>query len=123
MAETFRKCGVPLRAADNRRIPGWDQVRYRLEGDQGENGPPMILVAQNCVHLIRTLPEMQHDEIRPEDLDSDMEDHAVDELRYACMSRFRPRDATSKGSGKPKYGTFDWLIAGDKKQKSQYRMK
>ena len=123
MAETFRKCGVDLRAADNRRIPGWDQVRYRLEGDQGENGPPMLLVTQNCVHLIRTLPEMQHDGIRPEDLDSDMEDHAVDELRYACMSRFRPREAVSSRPGRPKYGTFDWLIAGDKKQKSQYRMK
>ena len=28
-----------------------------------------------------------------------------------------------KGHTRPKYGTFDWLIAGDKKQKSQYRMK
>ena len=30
---------------------------------------------------------MLHDPNRPEDLDSSMEDHAVDEVRYACMSR------------------------------------
>ena len=30
---------------------------------------------------------MQHDENRPEDLDTDAEDHAVDDVRYACLSR------------------------------------
>jgi hypothetical protein len=30
---------------------------------------------------------MQHDAKRPEDVDTDGEDHAADELRYACMSR------------------------------------
>jgi hypothetical protein len=30
---------------------------------------------------------MQHDTNRPEDLDTDAEDHAVDDVRYACLSR------------------------------------
>ena len=30
---------------------------------------------------------MQHDNHNPEDLDTDGEDHAVDDLRYACLSR------------------------------------
>jgi hypothetical protein len=30
---------------------------------------------------------MQHDVQRPEDVDTDGEDHAADETRYACMSR------------------------------------
>jgi hypothetical protein len=30
---------------------------------------------------------MQHDQARPEDMDSNLEDHAADEWRYACMSR------------------------------------
>jgi hypothetical protein len=30
---------------------------------------------------------MQHDKVNLEDLDTDMEDHVADELRYACMSR------------------------------------
>lgn len=75
---------VGLRHADNKRQPGWEQVRSRLAGDDGR---PMLYVMDNCRHLIRTLPAMQHDEVRAEDLDTEAEDHAVDELRYACMSR------------------------------------
>jgi len=47
----------------------------------------MLYVFSTCAHLIRTLPALQHDAGRPEDVDTDGEDHAADELRYACMSR------------------------------------
>jgi hypothetical protein len=30
---------------------------------------------------------LQHDQDRPEDLDTESEDHAADSVRYACMSR------------------------------------
>ena len=30
---------------------------------------------------------MQHDDKRPEDVDTDGEDHAADETRYACAAR------------------------------------
>ena len=36
---------------------------------------------------IRTIPFLQHDPDKPEDLMTDSEDHAADEWRYACMSR------------------------------------
>src|SRR5262249_41249202 len=36
---------------------------------------------------IRTIPSLQHDPDRPEDLDTGGEDHAADEWRYACLSR------------------------------------
>lgn len=82
---------VPFRPADNKRVPGrgamggWDQVRGRLEGD--DDGLPMLVTFSTCVDLIRTLPALQHDPLKSEDVDSDMEDHAPDETRYACMSR------------------------------------
>lgn len=85
-----RAAGLPLRRADNARVSqrgamgGWDQVRSRL---QGEAGRPMIYVFSTCVHLIRTLPALQHDPDRPEDVDTDAEDHAPDTLRYGCMAR------------------------------------
>jgi hypothetical protein len=41
----------------------------------------------NCVNHIRTIPSQVHDDIKVEDLDSDGEDHAADETRYAVMSR------------------------------------
>jgi hypothetical protein len=47
----------------------------------------MIFFFDQCRDTIRTLPMMQHSETNPEDLDTDSEDHAVDEVRYACMSR------------------------------------
>lgn len=123
LAETFRNAKVPLRKADNRRAPGWDQVRYRLEGDYGLDAPPMLLVAENCVELIRTLPELQHDDVDTEDLDTTQEDHAADELRYGCMSRPRPRsEPKDRNAGKPKHGTFDWLVSNDEKPRSRYRL-
>lgn len=90
IAETMARHKVFFKPADNTRIGangamgGWDQVRARLNGEEGK---PMLYLFGTGIHLIRTLPSAQHDEARPEDLDSDSEDHALDELRYACMSR------------------------------------
>ena len=82
---------VWFRPADNKRIArhgamgGWDQVRSRLVGDG--DGRPMLVVFSTCVHFIRTVPHLQHDEAHPEDVLTDSEDHAGDACRYACMSR------------------------------------
>ena len=91
IAETLQRGGVHFRRADNtrrstdKRMGGWDQVRNRLVGDV--DGNPMLFVFATGRHLIRTLPMMQHDQYNPEDLDTEAEDHAVDELRYSCLSR------------------------------------
>lgn len=47
----------------------------------------MLFFLDCCDDTIRTLPVLQHDEIDSEDLDTDGEDHAADETRYAVMSR------------------------------------
>lgn len=72
MAQRMAAHKVYWRPADNSRIAGWDQMRSRLIG---EDGLPMLYVFETCRELIRTLPAMQHDKTRPEDLDSDLEDH------------------------------------------------
>jgi hypothetical protein len=88
---------IRFRPADNARVPrngamgGWDQVRQRLKGDA--EGRPMLLMFSTCVDLIRTLPALQHDGSRAEDVDTEGEDHAPDEARYACMSRPLTREA------------------------------
>ncbi len=82
MAERMK--GVYWRGADNSRVAGWDQVRSRLVGTEGKPG---LYIFATCTHLIRTLPALQHDTHKPEDLDSDGEDHAADALRYGAMSR------------------------------------
>ena len=66
------------------------QVHYRLAFD--ENGFAMMYVFSNCRAFIRTIPTLQYDEHRPEDLDTDGEDHVADEVRYFLMSRpIKPR--------------------------------
>lgn len=71
--------------ADNARQAGWEYLHNLLA--PADRGQPLLLVHEDCRHTIRTLPLMQHDEDNPEDLDTDAEDHAVDETRYAAMSR------------------------------------
>jgi hypothetical protein len=74
---------------------GWDQLRARLRSD-GER--PALYVFSTCHDFIRTVPTLQHDPDRSEDIDTDAEDHVADEARYACMSRpYTPkqRDTTN----------------------------
>lgn len=91
IAERMARAGVMMRKADNRRVKiggaigGWDQMRERLSGDA--DGNPMVVTFSTCVDSIRTIPVLQHDPDRPEDLDTTAEDHAADDWRYACMSR------------------------------------
>jgi len=108
-AELIKAKLVPFRPADNKRVPargamgGWDQMRGRMVGD--EDGLPMIVTFSTCVDSIRTIPALQHDELKAEDIDSDMEDHAADEWRYACMSRpwIRPKREDEKPSNMTGY--------------------
>ena len=106
IGETLGRHGAYFRRADNarlgrdKRMGGWDQLRGRLRGDA--DGRPMIFFFDSCRDTIRTLPMMQHSETNPEDLDTDSEDHAVDEVRYACMSR--PFHATANSQTDDQYG-------------------
>lgn len=83
--------------ADNKRAPGWQQIRQRLRGLPGPTpevpGESLIYFLETCDDTIRTLPLLQHEERNPEDLDTDGEDHAGDETRYACMTRPTAIDA------------------------------
>lgn len=96
-------------AADNKRVTrqigdaakagpmgGWDQMRSRLIGTakrlpdgavDWSTGRPLIYFFSTCSDAIRTIPVLQHDQTRAEDLDTHAEDHAADDVRYACMSR------------------------------------
>lgn len=47
----------------------------------------MIYCFSTCLDSIRTIPVLQHDAAKAEDLDTHMEDHAADDWRYACMGR------------------------------------
>ena len=90
IAETAAQAGVYFHPGDHKRIAGWMQCHYRLRFD--EDGYPRMYVFKTCRDFIRTIPTLQYDEHRPEDLDSDGEDHAADEWRYMCMDRPMPSE-------------------------------
>ncbi|MBQ2446624.1 MAG: phage terminase large subunit [Oscillospiraceae bacterium] len=85
IADTAARHQVYFMKGDNKRIPGWLQLHYRLRFD--EEGLPLMYVFSNCKAFIRTLPLLQYDEQLPEDLDTRGEDHVADEARYFLMSR------------------------------------
>jgi hypothetical protein len=86
----------PFHEADNARVrtteawdkrgpmSGLDHLRARMVGSRGV---PMIYCFETCVASIRTIPTLQHDPARPEDIEKNAEDHAADEWRYAVLSR------------------------------------
>jgi PBSX family phage terminase large subunit len=85
IADTAAKHQVYFTQGDNKRLAGWMQVHYRMAFD--ENGYPMMYIFNNCKAFIRTIPLLQYDEHKVEDLDTDGEDHVADEVRYFLMSR------------------------------------
>lgn len=114
IAETFSRNMVYFTPADHQRIPGWMQIHYRLHFD--ENGIPMMYVFNTCKDFIRTIPLLQYDEHKVEDLDTSQEDHIADETRYMCMAR--PIKAVT--SVKPVYGGDDPLNQRVRKTRSIY---
>lgn len=94
-AEEAEKHGLWFEPGENSRIAGWMQCRERMKFD--ENGKAMVYFFSGCKAIIRTIPLMMFDEHKPEDLDSDLEDHACDEFRYFCMMRpIAPRMVETK---------------------------
>lgn len=101
-AEMMIRQGVVLRRADNSRLAGYLQLRGRIAGD--EEGP-MLYATKNCHDgFWRTMPDIVMDENHPEDVDTDQEDHAYDDARYAAMSR--PWMQVVKPKEKPR---DDWM--------------
>lgn len=89
MKQGAREAGGKLtfRKADNSRIAGWQKMREMLkESAKDRPESPGLWICETCTDWLRTVPVLQRDEKRPDDLDTKMEDHAADETRYAIMS-------------------------------------
>jgi phage terminase large subunit len=85
IAETFQRNGVPMIQADKDRINGWQRFRAWLK--EAPDGMPWMQSSPECAYFNRTIPALVSDDHKPEDVDSDGEDHAADEARYFFMSR------------------------------------
>lgn len=83
IATMMEQEGVYFDRGDHTRLAGLMQMHYRLAFDS--RGLPMLYVFRSCTNVIRTLPILIYDEKHPEDVDTSMEDHLYDAIRYVCM--------------------------------------
>lgn len=108
IAERMANEGVLFGPADKKRVVGAQQVRDRLIGE--DDYPMVFVVGVACKDLVRTLPTLQHDERKPEDVNTEGDDHSYDALRYGLMSRpYTP----PLPSAEPMYKTIDQITYQD----------
>jgi hypothetical protein len=95
IAGQYAREGITLKPANMDRVNGWAEVLQRL-GDVEAGVQPRLFIHRRCGRLIETLPAMQHDPNRPEDVlkvDADEErvggDDAPDALRYLVATKAR----------------------------------
>ena len=99
-----RKRGVIFTRGDHSRMPGKMQFHERLRFDR--DGRPGMYIFSTCGDWLRTVPNLPYSQTKPEDIDSDAEDHIYDECRYVCMDH--PIAATKKPPREYKpYSPFD----------------
>lgn len=73
----------PSESKAGSRIPGWEAVRRRLKAAaDNDHDLPHLYVFNNCTQFRRTVPVLPRDEHKPDDADTDAEDHIADEVRY-----------------------------------------
>ena len=101
MAPDGTRKGVVFNKGDNTRIAGKMQIHERLRFDQ--DGRPMLYVFNTCKNWLRTVPTLPYSQTKPEDVDTDAEDHDYDATRYFLMDH--PVKPKKKPPKKP--GGFD----------------
>ncbi len=95
VAAQYAKYGITLRPANTDRLNGWAEIMTRF-GDVEADIRPSLFIHQRCGRLIETLPTLQHDPNRPEDvlkIDADADgvggDDCADCLRYLVATKTR----------------------------------
>lgn len=95
-SEVFGENGVHLTEANNDRVQGWYNVKewlkpiQTLDEQTGETiKTARLKIFKTCYNLIRTLPQLQHDEKKPNDVANEPHEltHAPDAVRYFCSMR------------------------------------
>ena len=95
VAGQYERLGLRLRPASMDRVNGWAEILRPL-GDVQFNVRPSLFIHRRCKRLLETLPVLQHDPNRPEDVlkvDADEDgiggDDSADALRYLVNTKTR----------------------------------
>ena len=103
-ADEYRENGVFIWNADNNRLNGKKKIDQMLA--PLNDGKPGLMITDNCVNLIRTLPKLARSQVNPEDVAQKQEDHPYDTLRY-LVTNVGVHSAKKQGEGeKTKYNPW-----------------
>jgi hypothetical protein len=71
------------------------------------DGQPWLTYDPSCTYSLRSIPALLADKNNPEDVDSSLDDHAADAIRYFAMSRpaFSVQTPTE---APPVYNSWAW---------------
>jgi hypothetical protein len=107
IAKQYAAEGWHFAAADTDRVNGAAEI-LKLMGDPLNGVPNKLFIHERCSRLIACLPDLVHDEHRPEDVlkvDADEDgkggDDPYDGFRYAVMARTRKAGAPAVGGSRP----------------------
>jgi phage terminase large subunit len=112
-AQLFHENGINLVPSKNDRVQGWyclkewlKPIDSRDEQTGEEKKTAAMLITKNCVNLIRTLPQLQHDEKNPNDVANEPHEltHAPDAIRGFAITYARPARIPEK----PRKYNFDF---------------
>ena len=95
IAAQYARLGIVLKCANTDRVNGWAEILQRF-GDVEAGIRPTLFIHRRCQRLLESLPSLQHDPNRPEDVlkvDADEEgvggDDAADAFRYLVATKQR----------------------------------
>ena len=81
--------------ANNSRVIGWRNIAQLMHHTK-DKMPNFYLIDKRCPNLERTIPDMIRDDKNPEDIDTTLEDHICDALRYALTHVQAPAQPAPK---------------------------
>lgn len=91
IASNMAKHGLHWRKAykgSGSRVSGWTLIRTMLGAAKRKKAEsPHLYFCEMAKHHIRTLPLMQTDPKKPEDINTELEDHAMDSCRYGLTRK------------------------------------
>ncbi|MCQ2414157.1 MAG: terminase family protein [Clostridia bacterium] len=119
----FGEWGVPFTKTSNDRETGWLCIKELLRGEEGEQ---RLRIFTSCLELLRCLPALQIDKVRPTDCQNEPHEitHAPDALRGFAIYYARPAPQTPKVSSRPWHSDMweDYLRA-DEEEKNYLKRK
>lgn len=126
IADLWREAGFQVVRAKNARVAGWANLKQYLWDHEKDNGPdapaggPRLFIFDTCPDTIRTIPLQQRDKDNPEDLNTKLEDHAVDALRYLLALRPLQQGVKAPKVGKSVDQRFQHMMRQfDKKRRNR----